>query len=138
MSAYIVEKEHIDYLVKAIIKYGLRTDANQVGKMLWTENIKSVNYRYSETTPPYEYKYSEAPEIEPVQLIKSIHCYEYQSCEHPSWEDSESRWLMKLLMNNSIIDLPGYCEAKWGAPTPTPRYKCVADIDLACLRIVSP
>jgi hypothetical protein len=29
--------------------------------------------------------------FDPVQVLKSCDCYEYQSCEHDGWEDSEAR-----------------------------------------------
>jgi hypothetical protein len=52
-------------------------------------------------------------EVEPVQVLKAIKCYEYQSCEHPSWEDSEARSWCNHLRLAAIEHLPGFEAAKW-------------------------
>jgi hypothetical protein len=48
MSAYIVSRKHIHYLVTAAAQYGLirLREQDKTGQMLWDENIKSVQYRY--------------------------------------------------------------------------------------------
>lgn len=102
MSAWIVSKAHVDVLVQAGINEGLVLlspgTPTAVGRMLWTENHVSVNYRYDETTevPNYEFRGVEAP-LDDVAVIKAISCAEYQSCEHAAWEESEAcRYLDNL------------------------------------------
>ena len=50
MSAWLVSNKHIDLLVSAALAFKLvgRASATDVGKMLYEENVKSLNYRYGE------------------------------------------------------------------------------------------
>lgn len=151
MSAYIVERKHIAYLVVAMQSKRIRRysrafhwyhngrgkeltpyddgTALEVAQLLWNENIKSIHGRYPDTVESREYPgadddYEIRPgdvknlwdEIDPVQLLKSIHCYEYQSCEHDEWKTSEARAIMRALESEAIQALTGYSEAEWGAP----------------------
>lgn len=155
MSAWIVSKRHIDYMLtaglardvhgqmswcvpaeapaeayqrgspwgpEAIPHYtSIRRELNyetagRVGVMLWAENYKSVGHRYDEgdtETEMYEYTPYPGP-IKPVQILKAISCYEYQSCEHPKWEQSEAHKFCESLRHLMISKLPGYDNAKWG------------------------
>lgn len=105
--------------------------AAEVANMLWQECIKSVSYRYpgetTETLPGVigeNYQITEADfdgplfdaDFSPVQVLKSIACYSYQSCEHDEWEDSEAFAFCRALEKHAIAILPGYEEAEWGAP----------------------
>lgn len=160
MSAYIVSKEHIDYLIRAGLDLPKRMSYNDVlrwtvpheerttdyergeawgmtaiqtykdhlrelsietsasvGQMLIRENHLSVCHRYDENpkveaVDPYEFERSRKP-LDPVQVLKAINCYEYQSCEHPDWEDSEANRFCESLRNTAIHVLPGYEEADW-------------------------
>ena len=121
MSAWIVSKKHIDYLVSAMAQYGtLDSNAHYVGQKLWQENVTSVAHRYPDDTPaerpgpvynrgvrPSTYKhvpYKKA--IEPIALLKQIGCYQYQSCEHDGWKDSWSYRAMKDLETRVLSTLP--------------------------------
>ena len=141
MSAWIVSKAHIDLLVSAGLRVRYRPmcwyvgerrgelnndNASAVGQMLLDECVKSVNYRYSDDqitellgpTNAYwliPYKFDEVlsfPSI--VCVLKQIDCYEYQSCEHPEWKDSEAHTFCRALRKYMIHNLPGYEEAPWG------------------------
>ena len=102
--------------------------AAEVANMLWRENIKSVSHRYpgesSATLPgPNDRDYNitahDFPvfaEINPLQVLASLNCYEYQSCEHDEWPLSEAFQFCESLRHNAIRALPGYDNAKWGAP----------------------
>jgi len=97
MSAWIVSKDHIDVIVQAGINHGLVLlspgTPSEVGTMLWTENHRSVNYRYSERTAVPEYRFTgvEAP-LDELVVVKAIACFEYQSCEdYGVWERSEAK-----------------------------------------------
>ena len=156
MSAYIVDREHIVYLVQAAVSnrlsqhdggsitwedndqwVTLRTTATPeelavVGNMLWAENVKSVSYRYngeSLATLPGNIADNKAGciltasdfgrpsgHIDPVQVLKSCHCYEYQTCEHPAWKESAARRFIEGLIRKACHSLIGYEEAEWGGP----------------------
>lgn len=100
MSAWVVEQGHIDVLVNGLAQYRLITPANMqaVGQTLLHENYLSVNYRYGEddSTPAYQLRVTEAS-LDPRHLVAAIGCYEYQSCEHPAWADSDAHALMLAL-----------------------------------------
>src|SRR3989304_446422 len=97
----------------------------ETGQMLLTENIRSVGHRYedSEITElpgrvdceymiPYRYR---VPARVPtaVETIKLVHCYRYQTCEHPGWEQSDAHGFCDALEAAAIDALPGYGEAPW-------------------------
>lgn len=130
MSAYIVEQNHIEYLVDALfsptndmipyLHHDLALDKatpDKVGQLLWEENHRSVNFRYKEKgeTPRFKYR-GKCYASDPLQVIKSIHCYNYQTCEHPEWETSGVKKILGRLEHriNSILT-----DGKiWGAPEP--------------------
>ncbi len=99
------------------------TNEHEVGAMLLTENYRSVNYRYgqSEATPPYTHKpWFPGPDIsgaslsdqrQLVVLFKAIHCYEYQCCETPDWEQSSAHDFCRALKALAERSLPGYRDA---------------------------
>lgn len=103
MSTFLVSKAHIDVLVNAAARYGLlRTadEATEAGAMLWVENHRAVRYRYphhdDEPPPEYRVETTEA-DFEPVALLKTISCYQYQVAEPPDWKDTAAyQWSEKL------------------------------------------
>lgn len=162
MSAFIVNKSHLDYLISAgfagrrggVLRWYAPAEevpaepthqrgepwgpgmvdhmaprrreltietANQVGAMLAAENRRSVDHRYNETELEDFYTFtrypgSGTPGLDPVQVLKAIACYEYQSCEHPEWETSEAHEFCRALRHRTIDRLPGYDEAAWEIP----------------------
>jgi hypothetical protein len=54
------------------------------------------------------------PTDDVVVLIKAIHCYEYQSCEHDEWEKSKAADYCTALESMLVHELPGYDAAPWG------------------------
>lgn len=137
MSAFIVSAGHIDYLVSAAIAAnipygGVRWEdarielgnADAVGAALWRENVASVAYRYADSAhaglpgpiggdDPDAYTLHQYVTLAPVQVLKAIDCYVYQSCEHPAWSDSEARRFCDALRRGVIGRLPGYDDAEW-------------------------
>ena len=119
MSAWMVSKEHIDYMLSAIlndrVRYTFPTvnypegarieinelSANDTGRILMAECEKSVLYRYAGDTrdslpghagfdpDSYIFQYVEGP-AGPWALLKAVDCYGYQSCEHPDWRESHA------------------------------------------------
>ena len=158
MSAYIVTKNHILYLLSAITSrritrtYGFSYYHNDsttqvrlgdydqlaaIGSKLWQENVKSVNARYNDATDseaytiqPHELASVHWQEIEPVQVIKACHCLNYQSCEHEAWETSEAKTILDRLINAACHALTGYDDAAWGAPETTSAKRARLDAEL--------
>jgi len=93
--------------------------------MLLDENVRSVSYRYSntpitnlpgKTDAEYLLPFVFHPILrvpKPVEILKMLDCYEYQSCEHPGWEHSEAKVFCNALRHRAIRLLPGYDEAPW-------------------------
>jgi hypothetical protein len=157
MSAYVVNKRHIDALVTGGLEEMRRSrsssfrwyqddqpaaeltwdQADAVGQMLWTENILSVEYRYpdlkgfadNENSLPgpigldRDEAYTFQPLNEPlsaVELLKALHCYEYQSCEHPAWATSSAKAFAEALERATMRRLPGYDDANWEVASDRP------------------
>ena len=100
MSAWIVSKAHIDVLVDALAKremvFGQGLD--DMGRILWEENHKSVNCRYNESTPTPPYTFAK-PVLEWSEgaLLTEIGCYDYQTCEHEEYSQSQAKFAMDAL-----------------------------------------
>lgn len=141
MSAFVVNKRHIDAIITAGLTHNpsrdlswdfdenrqelTRETANRVGAMLWAENIASVRYRYADAdvsgmvpADSESYVWATVGQVSVVQVLKFIDCLEYQSCEHPEWNDSEAKVFCNALRNSLIFHLPGYKEADWEWTTP--------------------
>jgi hypothetical protein len=141
MSAWVVSRDHIVFMVKSHNRLNRFDRLNPekmaaLGNMLWQENIKSVQCRYPDCVDnpknmpgPIGENFKLLPEdflqfgsVKPkelgelVQLAKSISCYEYQSCEHAGWKDSEAHTFCAEMKESILLALPGWEEAKWGAP----------------------
>lgn len=116
MSAFIVNKKHIDYILSASLMNKYVVDyhsLDKTGQILINENFKSVNYRYNESHQPYQYKFQQISNIDVIQALKAIHCLEYQSCEHKNWNRSKAKKILNTIKENLIYSLPGYNECLW-------------------------
>lgn len=109
-----------------LVKLGDRLAANKIGQMLLEENVCSVMGRYpdsditnlpgridAEWLVPFEARMVGGGVPTPVQLLKLLSCYEYQSCDHEEWEQSEAKAFCDSLRGYAISHLPGYEEALW-------------------------
>ena len=126
MSAFIVSDSHINALVryasrhKVGVSYGatvMRLNAfdneQAVAQILFEENVKSVNYRYSESeTTQIDYDRG-APILTAIQAIKAAQCLRYQSCEHQEFEDSLACKFIAAIIADAIPRLEGYDSAEW-------------------------
>lgn len=124
MSAFQVSPQHIAALV-TVWANGPRDaeskwlrpndDERAAFEMLSIENAKSVGYRYNEPTKPVAYISWQvgAPSPSIIEAIKLLDCYEYQSCERPEWEETETfRWCYRL-RRALCRALPGYSKSEW-------------------------
>jgi hypothetical protein len=103
--------------------------ADELGFILWAENVASVRYRYPNDAPGEEpgtynadgtpqwstgYTYSrKARRLTIAEGFSAIACLDYQSCEHPEWRESEAFRILVSLKDALIEVLPGYSSAGW-------------------------
>jgi hypothetical protein len=126
MSAFVVDKHHIDVLVSYMLTkrmsywngkervYVTRNNASDIGQILFDQNVRSVNYRYHEQGKPPAYKFKHPLESHSaVQIIKACHCLDYQSCETGDWGETEAWKICEAIISNACHDLPGYDTAQW-------------------------
>jgi hypothetical protein len=151
MSAYIVEKNHILYLVGAAIspaiavfgKFGGHVltvgddeSSAELGNLLWRENIKSISARYphrssgslpGSSEKNFVIERADFPTrfkvFEPVQVIKAADAFEYHSSIHKEWKTSAAKEFISALRREARRALPGYEAAEWGAPKLTKKLK---------------
>lgn len=141
MSAYVVDRDTIRYLVSAAMSprilgqsyHSLRYQwgdhpfdlgcgdfeaAAHIGQVLWNENQRSVNARYGDSDPAPEYGQHVEwfGTFDPVQVLKTISCLNYQSCETKDWENTQAAAFLRGLERQCIGALAGYESAAWGAP----------------------
>lgn len=124
MSAWIVSRDTIDLLVSASLQakrqghlsgdLSLLSD-DELGKLLWTENLRSVQHRYpSEDLELDAYEFQSVFPLPPdAALVKAVHYYEYQSCEHAEWSSSAAHDLCQRLIGWLTTRMPGYDAAPW-------------------------
>jgi len=121
MSAWIVSKAHVDVLVHALSSRGLLLiSPDEAGQILWRENHTSVNYRYREHTRTPSYTYTE-PIVTwtPAAVLRQVHCYDYQTCEHPTYQDSHAHAMVHELIDAFKRERvsersKAYNDAPWG------------------------
>jgi hypothetical protein len=107
------------------------SNADEVGAMLWAENVASVLYRYPDCTiedmpgpavgiPHIDgevcYVYQDPGFVlTPEEVILACDCYSYQSCEHPDWETSEAKRAVTAIRESAISRLlPAPGHGIWG------------------------
>lgn len=148
MSAFLVSKHHIDALVTAAqhgpsgqrldhwtpVKLGQLDPTaypDLVGRALWLENVASLEYRYPGAVDEWEeaaaeaavYHFTARPiPLTLVEAIKAADCLDYQSCEHPTWEESDACKFLLTLKARLASSIPGYSDAQgWSIDSPDPR-----------------
>jgi len=133
MSAYIVSPKHINaivfaglynspsdygvgYVFRDEVKYLTAETAQEVAQILYTANVRSVNYRYSERTRSAGFVYEADMEfigIPPIAALKLIDGLSYQSCERKDWNKSEAKAILDGITSSLIGRVAGYSEAAW-------------------------
>jgi hypothetical protein len=157
MSAFIVSKEHINAILMSStliqfqpltwyhddVYHSFTLDmADEIGQMLLDENVASVRYRYQDSPLtelpgktnnewlfPFRYSPFAHRVPTPVEAIKLIRCYNYQSCEHPQWNSSPAKSFCQALLASLISRVDGYDEAPWEWPHIAPTLEgSVSDV----------
>jgi hypothetical protein len=83
--------------------------AGRVGAVLLAENARSVNHRYAADDWESVFEYTPmSGRLDPLHVLGALGYYEYQSCEHPDWDDSEAQAYCTVLRHLAISKLPGY------------------------------
>lgn len=141
MSAWVVDREHIDVLIRfglsrsaaqSTLSWCVNPDAenwqdreyrkldfetvDEVGRMLWLENVRSVAYRYPDTssgdrpgpndftdTEAWEYVYRDPGYLmTPQETLKAVGCLHYQSCECDDYEATEARRCLEAIEHAAV------------------------------------
>jgi len=100
MSAFICSDKHFAVVAKAL--FAQHTSAQQFADALKRENIKSVNYRYGESTRFRKVDMNTATPDDVNQydghdLLCLLTCIDYQSCEHPDYDRTRIDLAERLL-----------------------------------------
>jgi hypothetical protein len=152
MSAWIVTNDHIAAMVELAIGGGadadrvywdelgdghgkqvgrFADDRQRIGQILVDENHRSINHRYPGDDDSGTYRqpdYLQNPTA--VEGIKIVHCYRYQSCEHPGWETSPAYRLCEAILEKLAHQIPGYDAAPWGWEGPKDGAKVYSLMDM--------
>ena len=138
MSCYIIDKKDMKKIVLAFRKFTAAQHTSQVripgdedysdlteietmsrvGQILVDQNYRSYNYRYNETLEPEAFEITGqdlmyVPRLTPVETLKALASYDYQSSETPDYEETDAWKLANIIRHYAIESLPGYDEAKW-------------------------
>ena len=144
MSAFIVSHDHIDALLSFASKrdsYGsvsyyvkktgahvsiTEQNATEIGRILLTENERSIYARYPDCKPGDDkkpgtigedaagYNFKRWPLSSPllsVSILKACSCFDYQACETDDYDDSLAATVIDAIRNRAISRLPGYEDA---------------------------
>ena len=126
VSAFLVDRACISAIVMVAQRHvrdgasSFNVSPDDLGRMLWRENMLSLGARYGdavdeEALASYHFGLTSALlSASPAALIKNLHCYAYQACEHDGWETSDAKKLCDRLESWLVHRLPGYDKAPWG------------------------
>lgn len=84
---------------------------------LYKLNCSSLNQRYYDDLKDFpEFEFKEPQNIKIIQVLKSVQCWLYQSCEGKAREKPLFKLMERIeniLLNTIIDDLEEYKKAKW-------------------------
>jgi len=113
MSAWIVDRNHINVMVDFAVTHDLLDDYDRddFGQMLWDWNYWSINYRYGGKHEAPTFTSSKPEQIPTLpEMFAIVSCYDYQACERPDYEKSDARafvYLAKIVTGeHSLSGLP--------------------------------
>jgi len=137
MSATIVDHDHIDalltfassepnnpvtYIIHSVGVEITHHNATEIGRILLTENERSVRHRYPNVTPDdlpgltieengqaalYEFK-PWVMELSPLWILKACDCFDYQASETDDYAASIAHKIVMAIRMRAIGRLPGY------------------------------
>ena len=139
MSCYIIETRYIKRIVLSFRQYFLQTQhtsqicipgednysditeidtLKRIGQVLIDQNYRSYNTRYDELEQPNIFEITGQDlmymsRLTPVETLKALASYDYQSCETPDWQQTDAYKLVGFIRYCAISALPGYNDAKW-------------------------
>jgi hypothetical protein len=113
MSAWIVNRDHLDLLLTAALAWNLITgeQADATGRLLWKANLASVAYRYPADRDGRRpspdglrdrdvntYRLRPYPgRVDPEVVVAAANSLVYQSCDYPGWAASDAcHWVTRL------------------------------------------
>ena len=128
MSSFVLDRDHISGMLQATqytrdgayvyfdgegdsIRQG--DDLNVPGQILSDENYRQVNGRYDREDKAPKFFVVPVKRLEPVQIIKLVDCWRYQSCDLDDYKDTHAWAIATALRDAAISGLPGYDEADW-------------------------
>jgi hypothetical protein len=134
MSAYIVSDNHINVLVSYFVgrnphdglwveiygtyQYMNRDNATEVARILYAQNVRSVDVRYGEENPAYySFRFiSQAKDVYAVAEIAGlIDCLEYQSCETRDYYATDAYRILCVMRKELLNELQEALPARlWG------------------------
>ena len=96
------------------------SDAATIAAVLRRANALSVIARYGEKATDmldpelYTFRYVPPEAVLAVEVLKSIACLRYQSCEVSYYDQTAGGLLLAQIEQDAIAALPGYGPAPWG------------------------
>jgi hypothetical protein len=136
MSAYVVNEEHVNYLVAAAEQFGRTSpiycgdyraagdEKTRVARALMSANIKGVSHCYRGESLESLPGPVDKPDVETMEyrkpktaikwqtVIKALDGYEYQSCDAPDFYGSDAFHFCYRLRRRVIDSLPDMYEAE--------------------------
>lgn len=99
MSAFICSDKHIATVASHVFSLDPKA-AQRFADELKRENIRSVNYRYNERTrfKPVDMTQSAHTEYTLADAVRLLECLAYQSCEHPTYDQTRIACALGLLI----------------------------------------
>lgn len=93
---------------------------SELGDVLWSQNARSVAYRYSEPAelkprpwkPVNHLRGSDARYA--AMVLKSCACYSYQACETPDWLETFAAEIIRTVEHAAIRVITEAHDAPWG------------------------
>lgn len=98
---------------EAIYGEGWETPEQNLPGRYVTEQLPGIEpISFPQWLTPYRYT-EPRRSFSPVAILKAIDCYEYQSCEHDEWRESQAFTFCRALRSWCIGKLEGYEAADW-------------------------
>lgn len=134
MSCFIVSDNHIHTILSYILDLvepnayinSLNVEElEKIGNMFLKQNHLSYDFRYNlgdELNDFFEYKFKKVDisNVSPIQFIKLLDCLDYQCCETPNYEETETykkiqKWIEATWrdVQEYRTNLQEYKEAEW-------------------------